>query len=586
MRHVCRITALLVFALLAPVLPCRADAPPAASDPLRLVPAQADLVLQLERPRTLHDAVFALDAVKQLKELDALREYYDSTNFRRFTQLLAHFEKKLGAAYPDLLDRLAGGGAALAVRFEQEKPPVLLVVQGKDAAATRDFARLALEVVTQELARAEKPARPEKITHRGIEGHRLGNEFFLVAAGQALLVSNSEKAMKAAIDLHCDGDAKSLRRSPEFAEARKLLGAETLASFWVNMNRAREFAQFKVALDTFTTDPTFTLLIGGVGDAARRAPFVCGGMNKTADGFAFDVCFPRGRDGMGEAAKLVLPAAGQAGSLPPLEPKDVLFSMSYFLDLKTAWENRTKLLNKDALKGIGELEKNSAYFLGGTKLSKLLSMTGPHQRFVQAAAIPSTVYKKAAPKVRISPFAVVQEVRDPDFAKTMNFSLRAAGLIGAFQFNLRMVEEKVGDVTLVTYRFAEDKPLKQDPNGARYNFTPCFALVGDQFFAASTVELGRELVGLLQAEAKARATCSPAPAQLRFYSSGAAASLRGVREQLITQAVLAQALTPEAARAQADAIVHLVEGLGTVRMHTTYTPTTTRLSLRAVVGAR
>lgn len=586
MRHVRRVAVLIVLSLIAPALPCRADAPPASAAALRLVPVQADLVLQLEQPRPLHDAILALDAVRQVKELDALREYYDSTNFRRFMQLLAHFEKKLGAAYPDLLDRLAGGGAALAVRFETEKPPVLLVVQGKDAAATREFTRLVLEIITQELARAEKPARPAKIVHRGVEGSRLGNEFFIAAAGQALLVTNSEKALKAAIDLHCDGDANSLGRSPEMAEARKLLGGQTLASFWVNLKRAREFAQFKVAFDTFTTDPTFTLFIGGVGDAARRAPFVCGGLSKTADGFAFDVCFPRGRDGMGEAARLVLPAADQSGTLPLLAPKNVQFSMSYYLDLKTAWQNREKLLNKDALKGIGELEKNSAYLLGGTKLSKLLAMTGPHQRFVQAAPAPSTIYKKAAPKQRISAFAVVQEVRDPEFAKTMNFSLRAAGLIGAFKFNLRMVEEKVGDVTLVTYRFAEDKPLKEDPNNVRYNFSPCFALIGDQFFAASTVELGREMVGLLRAEAKARTAASMAPSQMRFYAQGAAASLRAAREQLITQAVLAQALTPEAAREQADAIVRLIAGLGTASMHTSYTPTATRLSIRAIVGKR
>src|SRR5579859_3047325 len=71
----------------------RAEAPP---DPLRLVPDQADLFFQVDRPRRLIETVLRLDQVRQIQKLEAVREVYDSTNFRLFYQLIAYFEKQLG----------------------------------------------------------------------------------------------------------------------------------------------------------------------------------------------------------------------------------------------------------------------------------------------------------------------------------------------------------------------------------------------------------------------------------------------------------------------------------------------------------
>ena len=99
------------LALLLLAAPARADAPP---NPLRLVPDEADLLVQVDNPRRLLESFLNLDLFRQAQGLDAVREFYDSTNYRRFLQLVAHFEKQLGAPWPELIDRLAGGGAAVA----------------------------------------------------------------------------------------------------------------------------------------------------------------------------------------------------------------------------------------------------------------------------------------------------------------------------------------------------------------------------------------------------------------------------------------------------------------------------------------
>src|SRR5271167_4310378 len=103
------------LALAARASPGRAEAPP---DPLRLVSGKADFVLKIEEPRKLVEGVTQLDIFKKFQELEAVRELYDSTNVRRALQLVTYFEKNLGAERYELLNRLAGGGIAVAFQFQ------------------------------------------------------------------------------------------------------------------------------------------------------------------------------------------------------------------------------------------------------------------------------------------------------------------------------------------------------------------------------------------------------------------------------------------------------------------------------------
>ena len=166
-----------------------------------------------------------------------------------------------------------------------------------------------------------------------------------------------------------------------------------------------------------------------------------------------------------------------------------------------------------------EFDKTSAPFLAGNNISKLLTQAGPYQRFV--AAHQDDYGYKTKPATRIPAFALAVSMRDKDLGRSMETVLRAAALFGGFQIKIKLVEEKVGDISLVGYRFPED-PLPGDPTNVRFNFSPCFAVVGDQFIAASTLELGREMIGLLQEEAKAPVKKSPISERTVFYSSGGA----------------------------------------------------------------
>src|SRR5207302_6743249 len=123
------------------------------------------------------------------------------------------------------------------------------------------------------------------------------------------------------------------------------------------------------------------------------------------------------------------------------------------------------------------------------------------------------------------------------------------------------VEETVNGVTLVGYRFPEDGSLPADVNNIRFNFSPCFAAVGDQFFAASTMELGRELIGVLQRPAK------DVPGNItadksRLSAAGGAALLKAFEDQLLTQAALDRAAPVDDARQEVGKFVTWLVGQG------------------------
>jgi hypothetical protein len=545
----------------------RADAPPS---PLNLVPAETDLLVQVKEPRRLIEALTSFEAVQQLQQFPAAREFLNSTNARRARQLIAYFERELGAPWPELVERLAGGGAAVAVKFGPNPAPALLVVRGKDEELVRKFARLGLNVLEQELARKENAPKPEKRTYQGIETVHLGKELHAAVAGSAILISNNEKALERSLDLHLGKEKKSLAGSKSVAGAEKLLPEGALATVWVNMRTVQQSPEGKKFYKMPRDDANLTGLFGAILDVLGRTPFVAAGLYREKDGFLLTARMPRGRDGMGADSALHLPPAGKPGSRPLLEPKAVVFSASYYLNVPSIWEDRAKLFNEKQAKALEQFDKTSARFLVGTRMSKLLTQAGPYQRFV-AVNQPKVPYK-TQPKTPIGAFAFVTELREPEaFGKSVDAVLRGAAFLASFQVKLKLVEEDHNGCHIVAYRFPEDAPLKVDVNDLRFNFSPCFVRVGDQFVLCSTLELCREMIDLLKKEGTAPARGAPSTERMRFYADGTADSLISGEDALIAQTILDQAVSPEEARQQARAFAAWVRQLGTLTQSTTYT---------------
>lgn len=545
-------------------IPARAETP----DPLRLMPKQADLIVKIDSPQRLMQAVTTFGPLHQLLKFDAVRDGLDSTNSRRFFHFVEYVEKSLGAKWPELIDKLAGGGIAWGLKFENP-PPTLLIVQGKDEALMKRVVGLLLEVVEQEQTRQDVRDRVQKVNYRGLDAYQVGDKLFGAVAGSALLLSDRKEALQAAIDLYINGSQESLARDEGPTAARKLLPGDALAWVWINMARVHEMPEAKEAYKYPRGDPGQVVLFGGLTDVSGKAPLVAIGAYRTEDGFATTVKMAAGRDATPPDLALHLPPAGQPGSLPLIEPNNVLFSTSFYLDIGKLWTERAKLLTEQPRKGIEDAEKNLGRFLAGKKLSEILTQVGPYHRLV-AVAPGKNAYKRQ-PDQSIPAFAFLSNMRDPGYGNAMEGILRAVALFAGAQARLKLTEETINGVKLVGYRFPDDGTLANDVGNFRFNFSPCFAKVGGQFVVASTIELGRDLIPLLQnAEVSDPKNGSAATSRTRLYSEGGVALLKAFEDQLVTQTILNRAVSSEQAKKEVAEFVKWLGGLGVFQIEVEY----------------
>lgn len=576
-RRCCPILALLVIAGSAPwaatAAPAASDGRSAVIDPLTLVPPHADFFIHAPKPWALVDEYAAVDAVRQFKSFHKVQDLLDSTGSRRFGQLVGYVEKRLGLPWPELLNRLTGGGAVLSARFG-ENAPALLVIQGTDEAVLKQFVAVAGELIEQEFLRQDGTARLTRARHRETDVLQAGKDFRAAVVGTTLLISNREEVLRQAIDRRLDGGpslgGQDGPDSPRAARAG--LPGEPLVWSWISLRAAHAS---KEAKDTFATPRNnflATFFIGGWLDVAGRAPYLTVSLHRDGSGFRTLVRMPRGRADMAPGLTLHVPPEGKTGTLPLLEPEGVLYSKSYHFDLAELWARRANLFPAKQVQEFEAFDKRVAPFLFGTAPSKIYGYAGPHQRFV--VAVQKTPGYRTTPAQRYPAAALVVSLRDPErFSATMEPLLRTAALLPVLgdQIKLHLVEEEYHGVTLIGYRFDEDAPLPADPQNTRLNASPCFVTVGDQFIASSTIELARSLVDEVLAQQKSPGVGTSSSAERsRLYGSGAAAALEQIRDRLLAETFLDQALSPAETRGEVGRFLDWVRSLGAVETDSGY----------------
>src|SRR5215208_6230930 len=121
---------------------------------------------------------------------------------RRFLQLLAHYERELGARWPEMLEKLAGDGIAIGLKYGKGNAPAVLVLQGTDEKTVAGFFDMSLALFEDEVARQGAKEKPARKTYGGVECVQLDKELLAARVGDALLLANKNESLKAAIDQH------------------------------------------------------------------------------------------------------------------------------------------------------------------------------------------------------------------------------------------------------------------------------------------------------------------------------------------------------------------------------------------------
>jgi hypothetical protein len=550
-----------------------------AADPLDCVPGSAHVVVVADHPRKLAEAITGLDAFQRAQQLAPVRQLYDSTAARRLLQMLAFAEKELGAKWPELLDQIGGNGVALAVNFYGDPAPALLVLSGKDEKRVEKAYALALRIAEEEIARQGGGPALKREMMGNIEIVSIGNDIHIARVNTTILISNKPEVLKTAAEMalaNAHIDRAKYQPHKARTDVAKVLPKGALAWLWVNFAAVKETKQARDFFDATRKDFIQSLAAGATIDCLKRSDFVAVGIFQEPTGFRLRLRIPAGRDGMWDDLLVHVPPKGTPGSLPLLEPPGTIYSHSLYLDAGYTWKNRERLITGDAKRDFEKAEKQLSKILPTTvKFGELIEMWGPRHRIV-VANHDERPYK-TEPSLKLPAFGYVATARDPRFAKSVENVLRAAGIVGSLQFGAKMKEYEHEGVTLVAYRFQENKPIAEDPDGLRFNFEPCFAIVGDELVLASTLELGRKLVTELK---KPRSRQSNT-AVLRGAANakGVADVLVGLSDPLITDSVLSRGIGLTEARKEIAELVNFVRTLGAGRIELDVTDKEYRLDL-------
>ncbi len=539
----------------------------ATPDPLAFVPKDATLVLKVEKPRQLIEAVTALDSYRDYESLPAVKAALESSTATRFFQLLKVAEAKLGQKWPDMLDSLAGGGIAVGTTGAGDNAPFVLVAQGTDEKKAGEAFKLLVELISAELARqspADSPIKPEVGVVKGADAMKLGDGFFALRHKATLILSNRKEGAEKALALAAnEKGAESILTNADVPAARKLLGGDPTAWLWVDLKKVKEDKGFNDFLETARTQPFILFVLGSTADAVRRADYIAAGLFQTSTGFKLSVQLPAKRADLPPVMALHAPLKNEThGSLPLLEPPGVLASHSMYLDIASFWKQRKTALGEQELKDLEKAVKDISAFLPGTTLGELIETSGTHHRVVLVERGQNQY--KTVPDFPLPEMALVSSMRDAKFGKNMLTTVRTAALLIGLQVGgLTLKEEKHDGIDILTYRFPEGKPLDADPTNIRYNFVPSFAVVGDSFVVASSPKLLKELIPEVKKPIDPKA-CSPAVWRAKGYGGGAAQALRARPDATITDTVLAQGVGLDEAKKQLERYAEWVGKLGTV----------------------
>ncbi len=555
-------------------------------DPLRLIPDKANLVVKVEKPRQFVESLTNLEIVKEANRLDIVRQFLDSAQARRIFEFIAYAERDLGDKWPVLVDKLAGGGIALGTTIQSgDDNPVLLVIQGTDEAMVKKFVEKAAVLFEAVAGGPDAKDKLIRAKYKNVETLQFGKDLHACRIDSALLVSNKMDALEAGIDQHRANERDGVRQRsvldvPSFRKAKKQLPPNPHVWLWYDLAYLKTIPGAKDVLKTPRDNIIFTFIAAGILDIVRRSDYVVAGLYQTKEGFDISLRMPAGRDGMAEDVELHLPRDPKvSGSLPLLEPKGGLFSHSFYLDLNTLYAKRDKVMSAASAKEFDQGVKQVGRLLVGTSLEKLFAQMGPHHRLVAVQRPPTAGYK-IEPQIHIPAFAYIASMRDPAFGKSVEALIRAGFALGLVSggFNTKLIEGKRGDVLYFGYRFAEDDKFSNDPQRIRFNFTPSFAAVGDQFIAASTHEFCLELIDYLKKEDRSRLITSNM--QMKGFAEGLGAYLNYSPDILLTQTILNQAVSEAEAKKQVDQLLKYINKLGSIQLGTDYASNEFRFDIR------
>ncbi len=568
-------TLLLVWGLAAPLV---------ARHPTELLPDSAIAYWELSEPDALWKLLLDSPLSRWVQSTPQVQAALEEPAARQLQAAVQRVEHALGMPWQQALRDATGGGVFISL--EALGGRVTAVVRSRDAAL---LARLD-EAVRGVLQGAPAHLDPRPSRYAGTTIWSLGNQLHYAVAGELLLASNHESALRTALDRHAGIIRRSLADSPRFDQARQLAGAQPSAWGYLQLDLLRPLPGVGRALDVPSNNPALEFLGGGVLDALRRAPLAAFALHRHEEQWKFRVLLPHDVQQTDPRRKWYFATEPQRSAYAPLRPEGTILSLSLHRDLAALWTVRDAVFDEAVAAQLVQADTALGLFFSGRDFTtQVLGQLGPRWQLVVARR--SFADDAPRPTLRLPAFALVLEV-DPqhglpdELLAAYQKSVGLGSLVGGMQGYpaLLMSTESYRDVTLWKSRYLV--PPEMPPHNAPvvYNFSPSCAIVGDRFVAASTPELARSIIDQLHTP-DARQT-TPHNLAIELNPAELASTLADNRAALVAQTLLQEGTSPAQAEAQVDLLLELLRRAPPAHLRLTHEGTALVLEAATVPAQR
>jgi hypothetical protein len=516
--------------------------PALAIEPTRLAPESTVVYAELIRPDAVMEPAFAPSTFDLLKGVDAFQKYQQSPEYGHVMMVKGIAEARLGTTWQAAVRDVLGSGICIAADPVSES--VLLFVRSRKPELLTKLNDLWIELAEGDAKNKGRPSPVQSEEHQGIRGWTFGGGEAHAIIEDLLIVSNKADALKAVIDRFRDPAARGLASAGTFQQARAAMPGGAIAWSWADLAAVRKQPNVEQALANRSNNPLGELLLAGVLDTVRYAPFATASVQLEGKRLRLRAELPREASKTAATRSWFFAAPPEQGAPTSLAPKEMIATFTAFRDLAGLWLAREELFDEKTSAGFAQADSQLGLFFSGRDFGpEVLGEIQPGLRFVVARQ--EYAADQPVPALKLPSFALVLGLKHPgEFAKQLLLAYQNivgfTNIIGAQQGQPQLMQSTEEYQATTITKAVYGAPPKNTPRGkapANYNFSPSCARVGEQFIIGSTVGIVRQLVDRLKETSN---TTTGDNASLSLEASPLAAILEDNRELLITQNMLTE----------------------------------------------
>ncbi len=552
-------------------------------DPARLAPETAVFYAELGSLDPVLDVVLEGKTRELIEKADAYQRHRQSPEYQQLTMGVALLEARLGTGWQAALRDLLGGGIALC--GDPASQSGFLALRCRQPELLAKLNTILREFIEADAKTKGRPSPVKSQEHQGLTGWSFGPGECHIILEDLLVISNQAETLKAVIDRHRDAAAKGLTGSSSFMQARAKKPPGALGWSWADLAAVRNHPNVQNALSAKSGNPLAEVLLGGVGDALRQAPYATTTLALENNRLRLRAELPFDASQRSDARQWFF---AQAGDAPALKPPATIGSFSFFRDLAGLWSAREALFNEAIVAQFAQADTQLGLFFSGRDFGPevLAELAAPLQVVVARQEYSAD---QPTPQLKLPAMALVLRLKRPDefapqllitYQKIVGFANLAGGQNGQPQFLLST--EEYGGTTISKATYLADAKVSRDQATVNYNFSPACARCGDYFVLGSTVGMVKQLTDALgKGQSSSLLTDNTA---LTLEAAPLAAILADNRELLITQNMLSEGHTRDEAETAIGTLLTLINRLDRVALR--LLDESTSLALEAAVDFR